>query len=118
MNKDLLIKEVTQYQLREDLQSVETGDQVEVITKLFDKKDKEKFKLTTFKGTVIACRRKNLISRNFTVIKESNKLIVKKIFFFNSPLISEIKKVGKIKKVRRAKLFYLERMLSDKKSKS
>lgn len=118
MNKDLLIKEVTQHQIRKDLQNVQVGENIEVITKVFDKKDKEKFKLTTFKGTVISCRRKNLISHNFTVIKEANKLIVKKIFFFNSPLISEIKKVGKIKKVRRAKLFYLERMLSDKKSKS
>jgi large subunit ribosomal protein L19 len=117
MNKNLLIKQVTESQLRSDLPNIEVGENIEVISKLFDK-NKDKFKLISFKGTVIACNRRNLISYNFSVIKESNKTIVKKIFFFHSPLITEIKKIGKIKNVRRAKLFYLERMLSDKKSKS
>lgn len=118
MNKDLLIREITKAQIREDLYPVKVGENVEVVTKVLDKKDLEKFKLNSFKGTVISCKRKNHISKNFSVIKESNKLIIKKIFPFNSPLIVEIKKLGKIKKVRRAKLYYLERNLSDKKSKS
>ena len=118
MNKDLLIKQVTESQLRSDLPNIEVGDSVEVLSKLYDKKNKDKFKLTSFKGTVISCNRKNLISHSFAVLKEANKIIVKKIFFFHSPLIAEIKRIGKLKKVRRAKLFYLERALSDKKSKS
>jgi large subunit ribosomal protein L19 len=118
MNKNLLIKQVTESQLRSDLPNIEVGENIEVISKLFDNKNKDKFKLISFKGTVIACNRRNLISYNFSVVKESNKAIIKKIFFFHSPLITEIKKTGRIKNVRRAKLFYLERMLSDKKSKS
>ena len=118
INKDSIIRDITSSQIRNDLPSVEVGENIEVFTKLFDKKNKDKFKLTSFKGTVISCRRRNQISSNFSIIKESNKLVVKKIFFYNSPLIVEIRKLGKIKKIRRAKLFYLERKLSEKKSKS
>ncbi len=118
MNKNLLIEEITKPQMRDDLPVVSVGENIEVVTKLFDKKNKEKFKLTSFKGTVIATRRKKQISYNFAVMKEANRLVVKKIFFFHSPLIVEIKKLGKIRKVRRAKLFYLERLVSEKKSKS
>ena len=118
MDKDLLIRKITQHQIREDLHDVKVGENVEVITKVFDKKNIDKFKLNSFKGIVISCKRKNRISRNFSVIKESNKVVIKKTFPFNSPLIVEIKRLGIIKKVRRAKLYYLERSLSDKKSKS
>lgn len=111
-----VIQEITKPYLRTDLLLIKVGDKVEVTTKIFDKKDQEKYKLSSFKGIVISLRREKQISANFTVIKESGKLMVKKIFFLHSALLNDIKKLGRIeKKVRRAKLYFLERELAKKK---
>ncbi|CAJ0762890.1 4214_t:CDS:2, partial [Entrophospora sp. SA101] len=48
--------------------------------------------------------------------KGSDKVAIRSIFTYHSPLIASIKKIGKInQKVRRAKLYYLERELAKKK---
>ncbi|CAJ0824333.1 2821_t:CDS:2 [Entrophospora sp. SA101] len=112
-----LLSQITKSCLRDDLPSLEVGERVEVITKIQDKENKEKFKLSSFKGIIIAQRRKKQISYNFTVLHESNKLTIKQIFFYHSPLIAGIKKLGKInQKIRRAKLYFLERKLAARKA--
>lgn len=113
-----LISEINSSQIRKDLPKVEVGDNIEVSAKWFDRNNPDKFKINTFKGTVISTKRKNSLSETFTVIKESQRIIIKKVFFANSPLTVSIKKTGEMKKIRRAKLFYHERKLSDKKRRS
>ncbi|CAH1764137.1 9117_t:CDS:2 [Entrophospora sp. SA101] len=89
-----LLSQITKSCLRDDLPSLEVGERVEVITKIQDKENKEKFKLSSFKGIIIAQRRKKQISYNFTVLHES--------------------KINQ--KIRRAKLYFLERKLAARKA--
>src|SRR4051794_40210418 len=112
-----ILHEIASSYFRNDLPSLEVGEKVEVVNKIWDKKDPKKYRLSSFKGTIIACRNKKQISYTFTVLKESKKIMVKNIYFYHSPLIDNIKKIGKLPKVRRAKLFYLERLLAEKKNK-
>jgi len=119
MATDNLLNQINKSCLRHDLPNLAVGEKVEVIikTKTLDKDSKqEKDKLTSFQGIIISWKRPRQISCNFTVLKESSKIIVKQIFFYNSPLIVEIKKLGQInRQVRRAKLYFLEREMAKKK---
>ncbi|CAJ0845123.1 8018_t:CDS:2 [Entrophospora sp. SA101] len=112
-------REINKEYFRTDLPQLEVGDKVEIITKNFKKSEKDKYRLTHFKGTVIAQKNKQRISYNFSVLKESkgsDKVAIRGIFSYHSPLIMSIKKLGKInQKIRRAKLYYLERELAKKK---
>ncbi|CAG8839595.1 5207_t:CDS:1, partial [Racocetra persica] len=49
------------------------GDEVEVIAKNFHPQEKDKYRLTHFKGVVIARKNPQKISYTFSVLKESNK---------------------------------------------
>ncbi|MEG7978800.1 MAG: 50S ribosomal protein L19 [Mollicutes bacterium UO1] len=110
---------------RTDLPPLQVGDKVEITTKNFNKnekakhEEKPKLRLTHFKGTVIAQKNSGQISYTFSVLKDSkgsDKLAIRSIFSYHSPLIVSIKKTGKInQKIRRAKLYYLERELAKKK---
>jgi len=115
---DLLQKIIKPY-LRNDLPSLQTGEKVEVVTKIkvFDKDSKEEYKPFSFRGTIISQKRPKKITHSFTVLKESSKLVIRQSFFYHSPLIVKIKKMGMInQKIRRAKLYFLERKLAAKKS--
>src|SRR3954471_11964707 len=114
---------IKQY-FRTDLPPLQVGDKVEITTKHFnqnqnkknDDSAKQKIRLTHFKGIVIAQKNCGQISYTFSVLKESSKLVIRSVFSYHSPLIVSIKKIGKInQKVRRAKLYYLERELTKKK---
>ena len=119
------ISNISKQYFRNDLPSLQVGDKVEITTKHFnqnqnekEKKDdsKQKIRLTHFKGIVIAQKNCGQISYTFSVLKESSKLVIRSVFSYHSPLIVSIKKIGKInQKVRRAKLYYLERELAEKK---
>jgi ribosomal protein L19 len=112
-----LLQETTEQYLRKDLPSLEIGDKIEIITKNFSKEEKDKFRLTNFKGVVIAQKNRNRISYTFSVLKESSKIAIRSIFSYHSSLIVSIKKLGKInQKIHRAKLYYLERELEKKKN--
>ena len=110
---------------RTDLPSLQVGDKVEIITKNLSRNEKAtndeklKYRLTHFKGTVITQKNKGQISYTFSVLKDSkgsDKVAIRSIYSYHSPLIASIKKIGKInQKVRRAKLYYLERELAKKK---
>jgi ribosomal protein L19 len=115
---------VKQY-LRTDLPPLAIGDRVEITTKNFSQNEKNKgeeklkYRLTHFKGTVIAQKNPCQVSYTFSVLKDSkggDKVAIRSVFSYHSPLIISIKKLGKInQKVRRAKLYYLERELAKKK---
>src|SRR5438876_8803619 len=105
-----ILSEITKQYLRTDLPPLQVGDKVEIITKNFNPKDPVKYRLTNFKGIVIGQKNSGQISYNFSVLKESSKVAIRGIFSYHSPLIVSIKKLGRInQKVRRAKLYYLER---------
>src|SRR4051812_49614724 len=91
-----LLQEITKPYLRNDLPSLQIGEKIEVITKIFDKENKEKFRLSSFRGIIISQKRPKQISYNFTVLKESSKLVIKQIFFYHSSLIVDIKKMGMV----------------------
>ena len=118
------IRDITKQYFRADLPPLQVGDKIEVTTKNFSQNEKNKdgkpkYRLTHFKGTVIAQKNPHQISYTFSVLKEgkgSDKVAIRSVFSYHSPLIISIKKLGKInKKVRRAKLYYLERELAKKK---
>lgn len=106
-----LLQEITKPYLRNDLPSLRIGEKVKVIMKVPDKRP------FSFEGIIISQKRPKQISYNFTVLKESNKLVIKQIFFYHSSLIIDIKKIGMVnQKIRRAKLNFLERNLAAKKA--
>ena len=118
-------RDITKQYFRTDLPSLQVGDKIEVTTKHFNPNEKNKddgkpkCRLTHFKGTVIAQKNPHQISYTFSVLKDSkgsDKVAIRSIFTYHSPLIASIKKLGKInQKVRRAKLYYLERVMAKKK---
>ena len=113
--QESLLDQITKPYFRNDLPSLEVGEKVEVIMKI---QSQEKHNFSSFKGIIIAQKRKKQISHNFTVLDdESKKLVIKQTFFYHSPLIIKIKKLGRInQKVRQAKLYFYERKLSARKA--
>src|SRR4051812_7848189 len=111
------LQEMNKEYFRTDLPPLEVGDKVKVSTKIFNKNEKDKFRLTHFEGEIIAKKNPNQISYAFHVLKESAKVGIENVFSYHSPLIVSIKKFGgkPKQKVRRAKLYYLERKLAKKK---
>jgi len=98
---------------------ISVGDIIEVTTKNLEENDNKRFKICNFKGTVISQKNINSISRTFVVLWEHNKVVIESIFRYYSPLIQNIKKIGRInKRIRRAKLNYLTREASRKKDNS
>ena len=114
----------TKQYLRTDLPPLQVGDKVEITTKNFNPNEKneddgkQKHRLTRFKGTVIAQKNPHQISYTFSVLRDSkgvDKVAIKGVFSYHSPLIVSIKKVPRsvyYKRPRRAKLNYLERELA------
>jgi len=111
-----ILSQITKQYHRTDLPALEIGDKVEVIIKNPHPQEKDKYRLTHFKGTVIAQKNRQQISYTFSVLKTSNKVGIRGVFLYHSPFIVEIKKFGKInQKIRRAKLYYWEREVFRKK---
>jgi large subunit ribosomal protein L19 len=81
------------------------GDMVVVSQSI---KEAGKERLQAFQGNVIAIHKRG-ISSTFTVRKiADNSIAVERIFPFFSPLVKEVKVIGK-GDVRRAKLYYLRK---------
>ncbi|HTA61697.1 MAG TPA: 50S ribosomal protein L19 [Bacteroidia bacterium] len=81
------------------------GDTVTVHYKI---KEGEKERTQLFTGVVIQ-RKNERATASFTVRKISNGIGVERIFPVASPFIEKIE-IGKVGKVRRAKLFYLRNL--------
>jgi len=118
------VSDISKQYFRTDFPSLKVGEEIEITTKYFPRnqnekqnkgdKEKKKFRLTHFKGIIISQKNCGQISHNFSILKESSKLAIRSIFFYHSPLMISIKKIGNSKKVHRAKLYYLERELTKK----
>src|SRR4051812_425883 len=92
INRDI----VKQY-FRTDLPKLHTYDKVEVVTKSLNKNEKGKHRLIRIEGIVIAQKNQGQISYTFSVLTESSKIAIKNTFYYHSPLIVSIKKIGGVK---------------------
>ncbi len=82
---------------------VRAGDTVDVIQKI---KEKDKFRLQSFEGLVLAHKHGNEAGATFTVRRVASGVGVEKVFPLYSPMIEDIK-ILKRAKVRRAKLYHI-----------
>jgi len=116
-----ILQEISKKYFRTDLPELQIGDKVEVTIKNLNQKEKDKdgknkYRLTHFKGIVIAQNNSGQVSYTFSVLKESSKVAIVSAFSYHSPLIVSIKKLGRInQEVHQAKLNYLVRELAEKK---
>jgi len=92
-------------QLKKESADVRPGDTVCVYQKI---KERDKERIQTFEGVVIARKHGKGISATITVRKVISGIGVEKIFPIHSPTIEKIE-VLKKGKVRRAKLYYLRK---------
>ncbi len=101
-----IIEKVTADQLKKDLPDFKPGDTVLVSQKVIEG---NKERIQQFEGVVLS-RRGSGISKTFTVQKNSQGVLVERIFPLYSPNIEKIK-VVKRGKVRRAKLYFLRKII-------
>ena len=101
-NKNPIIQQIENAQLKSDVPAFGTGDTVVVQVKV---KEGNRERLQAFEGVVIGKRNRGLNSA-FTVRKISHGVGVERTFQTHSPLIDsvEVKRRGD---VRKAKLYYL-----------
>ncbi len=111
MNRQEILRKVTEHQLRKDIPDFRPGDRVRVYYSVVEG---DKRRIQPFEGDVIRIRRAG-IATTFTVRKSSFGIGVERIFPLHSPLIQKIE-ILRRGRVRRAKLYYL-RKLTGKKSK-
>jgi len=97
---------VRQEGLRKDLPQFRPGDTVKVMVRV---REGDKERLQAFEGVCIARKRAG-IGATFTVRKISAGVGVERIFPLHSPNIATIEVVRQ-GKVRRAKLYYLKRLV-------
>ena len=83
--------------------SIHAGDTVDVVQRI---KEKDKFRLQSFEGLVLAHKHGNEAGATFTVRRVASGVGVEKVFPLYSPMIEEIK-ILKRAKVRRAKLYHI-----------
>ena len=101
-NKNTIIQQIENAQLKEGLPAFSTGDTVVVQVKV---KEGTRERLQAFEGVVIGKRDRGLNSA-FTVRKISHGVGVERTFQTHSPMVDsiEVKRRGD---VRQAKLYYL-----------
>ena len=105
-----IVEEYLKKYKKENLPDVRPGDTVRVYEKFFDGK---KERVQVFEGVVIARKHGEEIGATITVRKVISGVGVEKTFPLYSPAVEKIE-IVKRAKVRRAKLYYLRRLLSKK----
>lgn len=108
MAKCQLIQEIEQTQMIERPE-FDVGDTVEVQVKIVEG---NKERIQTFTGHVIA-KKGSGVARTFTVRRTSHGVGVERVFPYNSPRITGIKRLRR-GVVRRAKLYYLRAVTGKK----
>ena len=101
-NKNLIIQQIENAQLKDNLPEFGTGDTVVVQVKV---KEGNRERLQAFEGVVIGKRNRGLNSA-FTVRKISHGVGVERTFQTHSPLVDSVS-VKRRGDVRKAKLYYL-----------
>lgn len=104
---DQIIAEYTQKYKKKNLPDVRPGDTVRVYEKWFDGK---KERIQMFEGIIIARKHGEEIGATITVRRVIDGVGVEKTFPLHSPNIEKIE-IVKRAKVRRAKLYYLRRII-------
>lgn len=100
-----LLQEVESSYLRSDIPEFRAGDTVKVHVRV---REGDKERIQVFEGIVIA-RKGGGTRESFTVRKISGGVGVERVFPLHSPSIDRIE-VGRLGKVRRAKLYYLRNL--------
>ena len=104
------VEEYLEKYKKKNLPEIKPGDTVRVYEKYFDAK---KEKTQVFEGVVIAKKHGEEIGATITVRRIISGVGVEKTFPLHSPAIEKIE-IIKRAKVRRAKLYYLRKLLSKK----
>ena len=99
-----LVEEITASQLRSDLPSFKSGDEVKVAVRIIEG---NKSRIQVFQGVVIQ-RRGGGVNATFTVRKVSSGIGVERTFPLHSPNIASIEVVRR-GKVRRNKITYIRK---------
>jgi ribosomal protein L19 len=100
-----VLSEINKQHFRSDLPKIKVGDRIEVVSKSFRPNQDDKHRLIRFVGKVIDQKNCKKISYTFSVLKKSDKVSIKSSFSYHSPLIVNIKKLGRsTKKILRARL--------------
>jgi large subunit ribosomal protein L19 len=101
-NKNIIIQQIENAQLKDNIPAFSTGDTVVVQVKVIEG---ERERLQAFEGVVIGKRNRGLNSA-FTVRKISHGVGVERTFQTHSPMVDSIA-VKRRGDVRQAKLYYL-----------
>jgi large subunit ribosomal protein L19 len=101
-NKNIIIQQIENAQLKDNIPEFSTGDTVVVQVKVIEG---ERERLQAFEGVVIGKRNRGLNSA-FTVRKISHGVGVERTFQTHSPMVDSIA-VKRRGDVRQAKLYYL-----------
>ena len=104
------VEEYLKNHKKQNLPDVRPGDTVRVYEKFFDGK---KERVQVFEGVVIARKHGEEIGATITVRRVISGIGVEKTFPLHSPSVEKIE-IVKRAKVRRAKLYYLRKLLSRK----
>jgi large subunit ribosomal protein L19 len=103
------IKKIEDGQISKGEAPFRVGDTVKVSLRI---KEGEKERIQAYEGVVTAIQNRGM-KLKFTVRKISYGVGVEKTFYYQSPMVKEVK-VTRSGKVRRAKLFYLRGKLNKK----
>ena len=95
----------------ESISKIKPGVKVKVWERI---KEGDKERLTPFAGIVIARKHGSEIGATFTVRAVLQEVGVEKVYPIHSPIIAKIEILSSVKKVRRAKLYYLRKLSSKK----
>ena len=97
-----LIQKIENYQLKQDLPTIQVGDIARIGTII---QEGNKQRVQTYEGTVIA-KMNTGINTTIMVRRVFQGISIERIFLIHSPAIDKIE-IIRNSKVRRAKLFYL-----------
>jgi len=97
---------------QEILKQIKSGAVVRVSERI---KEKDKERISNFKGVVLARKHGSETGATFTVRQMFGDIAVEKVYPINSPIIAKVEIVSAPKKVHRSKLYFL-RNISKKKS--
>jgi len=92
---------------KEILEKIKSGAVVRVSEKI---KDKDKERISNFKGVVLARKHGKETGATFTVRATFGDVAVEKVYPINSPIITKVEILSSPKKVHRSKLYFLRKV--------